>query len=208
MDTQVSDGVIRILIADGYLIDREGLKSILAGVRHVEVVGEAAFAQQAVSLAGELRPNVVLMGLVWYGDETAGIEATHQITTNNGSKVLVVTSYPQFIREAREAGATAAIGKGFSKEDLVNLIRQVYRTEKFVAVLDDAKTFGLPEELTPREQEVLKLLVQGNNVRQIGQLLSIAPSTVKNHVQSIYGKMHVQNRAEVVHKAMTLGLAS
>lgn len=205
--------VIRVLIADDTLIAREGLKSILEGVRGIEVVGEASSAQEAVQQAMERRPDVVLMDLIWHGDDTAGVEATRQIARSAPEcKVLVVTVYPQLISKAREAGATAAIEKGFSKDDLVNLIRHVHRTQQFTVARfgdDVANTLGLPpqEALTPREEQVLQLLVEGNAVREIARDLGIAPSTVKNHVQSIYGKLQVSNRAEAVRKAMRAGIA-
>jgi DNA-binding NarL/FixJ family response regulator len=209
----MSTEVINVLIADDTLIAREGLKSILEGVRGIQVIGEASSAQEAVQMAMELNPHVVLMDLIWHGDDTAGVEATRQIVRNVAdSKVLVVTVYPQLISKAREAGATAAIEKGFSKDDLVNLIRHVHRTQQFTVARfgdDVANTIGLPpqEALTPREEQVLQLLVEGNAVREIARDLGIAPSTVKNHVQSIYGKLQVSNRAEAVRKAMRAGIA-
>lgn len=205
--------VISVLIADDTLIAREGLKSILEGVRGLQVIAEASSAQEAVQLAQERKPDVVLMDLLWHGDDTAGVEATRQITRSLPEcKVLLVTVYPQLIAKAREAGATAAIEKGFSKDDLVNLIKHVHRTQQFTVARfgdDVANAIGLPpqEELTPREQQVLQLLVEGKAVRQIALGLGIAPSTVKNHVQSIYGKLQVSNRAEAVRKAMRAGIA-
>lgn len=208
----MASDVIRVLIADDTLIAREGLKSILEGARGLQVIGEASSAQEAVQLAQEQKPDIVLMDLLWHGDDTAGVEATRQITQfAPDCKVLVITVFQHLISKAREAGATAALEKGFSKDDLINLIRHVHRTRQFtVARFGDnvANTIGLPpmESLTPREEEVLQLLVQGRAVRQIALELGIAPSTVKNHVQSIYGKLQVSNRAEAVHKAMRAGI--
>lgn len=207
-----SNDTITVLIADDTLIAREGLKSILEGVRGLQVIGEASSAQEAVQLAQERRPDVVLMDLLWHGDDTAGVEATRQITQSVPEcKVLLVTVYPQLIAKAREAGATAAIEKGFSKDDLISLIRHVHRTQQFTVTRfgdDLANSIGLPpqEALTPREEQVLQLLVEGRSVRQIALDLGIAPSTVKNHVQSIYGKLQVSNRAEAVRKAMRAGI--
>lgn len=209
----MASDVISVLIADDTLIAREGLKSILEGVRGLQVIGEASSAQEAVQMAVERKPHVVLMDLIWHGDDTAGVEATRQIVRALPEcKVLVVTVYPQLISKAREAGATAAIEKGFSKDDLINLIRHVHRSQQFTVARfgdDLAYTIGLPpqEALTPREEQVLQLLVEGNAVREIAHVLGIAPSTVKNHVQSIYGKLQVSNRAEAVRKAMRAGIA-
>ena len=203
---------ITLLIADDTLIAREGLKSILEGVRGIHIIGEASSAQEAVQLAQERKPDVVLMDLLWHGDDTAGVEATRQISNAvPNTKVLVVTVYPQLIAKAREAGATAAIEKGFSKDDLISLIRHVHRTQQFTVTRfgeDVASAIGLPpqEALTPREEQVLQLLVEGRAVRQIALELGIAPSTVKNHVQSIYGKLQVSNRAEAVRKSMRAGI--
>ncbi len=208
----MGNDVITVLIADDTLIAREGLKTILEGVRGLQVIGEASSAQEAVQLAQERRPDVVLMDLLWHGDDTAGVEATRQIAhLLPDCKVLVITVFQHLIAKAREAGATAALEKGFSKEDLVNLIRHVHRTQQFTVARfgdDVANTLGLPpqEALTPREEQVLQLLVDGKAVRQIALELGIAPSTVKNHVQSIYGKLQVSNRAEAVHKAMLAGI--
>lgn len=208
----MANEVITVLIADDTLIAREGLKSILEGVRGIQVIGEASSAQEAVQLAQERKPNIVLMDLLWHGDETAGAEATRQISRSvPETKVLLVTVYPQLIAKARESGATAALEKGFSKDDLVNLIRHVHRTQQFTVARfgeDVANTIGMPpqEALTPREEQVLQLLVEGKAVREIALELGIAPSTVKNHVQSIYGKLQVSNRAEAVRKAMRAGI--
>ena len=94
----------------------------------------------------------------------------------------------------------------------MNLIRHAYRSQEFTVARfgdDVANTIGLPlqEALTTREEQVLQLLVEGRAVRQIAVDLGIAPSTVKNHVQSIYGKLQVSNRAEAVRKAMRAGIA-
>jgi DNA-binding NarL/FixJ family response regulator len=203
---------ITVMIADDTLIAREGLKSILDGVHGIQVVATASSAQEAVQAARDLRPNVVLLDLRWHGDDTAGVEATRQIAHHTPEcKVLVVTVFPELISQAREAGATAAIEKGFSKDDLISLIRNVHRTPQFTVPRygdDGGDHSGLPaqEMLTPREEQVLQLLVEGRAVRQIAQELHIAPSTVKNHVQSIYGKLQVSNRAEAVRKAMRAGI--
>ncbi len=208
----MGNDTITVLIAEDTLMGREGLKSILEGVRDIRVIGEATSAQEAVQMAQERQPNVVLMDLLWYGDEKAGSDATRQITrTVPGCKVLVITGYRHLIPQAREAGATAAIEKAFSKDELINHIRNVYRTQAFVAARpgeDLVSGNGLPpqEALTPREEQVLQLVVEGKGVRQIAIDLGIAPSTVKNHVQSIYGKLQVSNRAEAVRKAMRAGI--
>jgi len=121
---------IRVLIADDDLVYREGLKNVLKSVEDIEIVGEASTAQQTIQMTCKIEPDVVLMDLRWFGDDSAGITAVAQIKQKRPkTKVVAITVYRHLIAEARKAGADAAITKGFSISDLINIIRPVHELE-------------------------------------------------------------------------------
>lgn len=188
--------MIRVLIADDTLIAREGWKRILETVEEIEVIGEVTTAQETPSKVRELQPDVLLMDLKWFDDESAGAAAIAQIERESPqTKVVAITAYPELIADARRAGAEAALSKGFSKSELVDVIRAVHELESFPVPTREVK---VAEELSDREKEVLALISEGLTDKQIADRLIIAESTAKNHVANILSKLGAANRTQAV----------
>ena len=196
--------MIGVLTADDTLIAREGWKKILETVDDIEVIGEATSAQGTPIEVLEAQPDVLLMDLKWYEDETAGAAAIAEIKRESPqTKVVAITAYPNLISEARRAGAEAALPKGFSKSELVNTIRVVYELESFPP---PASEIGPAEELSEREKQVLSLIAQGLTDKGIASRLTIAESTAKNHVANILGKLDAANRTQAVAIGFQIGI--
>lgn len=197
---------IRVLLADDTLIAREGLKIILETAADIQVIDEVNHAQQTLNKVKELSPDVLLMDLKWFGDDTAGWTAIKEVKAYNPQiKVIALTAYENLIRDARLAGADAALTKTFSREDLLNLIRElVTRQENFPVVKHEV--FHQIEELTAREREVLKLVAAGSSDKEIALELGIATATAKNHVKKILEKFGVRNRIQAANLARERGL--
>jgi len=198
----VRRGRIKVLLADDTLIAREGWKAVLKTAGDIEVVGEADSAHETVRKVLEQAPDVVLMDLKWHGDPTAGWSAIKEIKASRPEvKVIAITAYEDLIADARRAGADAALLKTFSREQLLRLIRELAARERSFPAPEPRQS--LLDLLTPREMEVLKLLAEGCTDREIAHALTIAESTVKNHVSNILSKLGVKNRtqaARIVHE--------
>jgi DNA-binding NarL/FixJ family response regulator len=200
---------IRIVIADDFEITREGLNRILAAQKDIEIVGEGATIHEAVRKVHELRPDILIVDLKWFGDEEAGVGAIQRLVGEvPETKVIALTVYPHLIERAKNAGAVAALTKDVPKRRLVDEIRSVFSLPPPPLPSPEGAQPPevLVEPLTEREQEVLVLLAEGKTDRQIAQALGIAESTAKNHVSSILGKLGVPNRAGAVAAGYRLGL--
>jgi DNA-binding NarL/FixJ family response regulator len=197
-------GKITVILADDTLIAREGWKKILETSEEIKVIGEAKTASQATKIAAELKPQVILMDLLWFGDDTAGWRAIKEIKMASPEiKVIAVTAYERLIRDARLAGADSALEKTFTREQLLNEIR-----EQSSRPNDISSNFltPQPEIITDRERQVLKLMGEGHSDKEIAQLLGIAQTTAKNHVKRILEKLNAKNRVQAVSVARTIGL--
>jgi DNA-binding NarL/FixJ family response regulator len=118
---------IKVLLADDTLIAREGWKKILEPLEDVEIVGEATAAQETLAKVKDFQPDVVLMDLMWFEDETAGAAAIARIKQESPqTRVIAITAYRRLIAGARRAGAEAALPKGFSKSELVGHLLRAY----------------------------------------------------------------------------------
>lgn len=205
---------IRILIAEDQRIVREGLIALLEDEEVVEIVGEAANGQEAVTLFDQLHPDVVLMDLQM--PIMDGPEATRQIRERHpDARVLVLTTYAtdEYIFKALRAGAQGYLLKDTSTDELLSAITAVHqgRTQlapDVAARLVVGVSSGGPEPLTPREREVLMLMGQGRSNSEIAAALSIAPRTAKVHVQNILSKLGATNRTEAVSIAVRQKLIS
>jgi two-component system, NarL family, response regulator len=205
---------IRILIAEDQRIVREGLIALLEDEPEVAIVGEAANGQEALALFVQLQPDIVLMDLQM--PLIDGPEATRRIREQApDARILVLTTYAtdEFIFKALRAGARGYLLKDASADELLAAIRAVAQgrtllapavAERLVAGVSDQA----PEPLTPRELEVLTLLGQGRSNSEIAHALTIAPRTVKVHVQNILGKLGAGNRTEAVSIAVRQQLIS
>ncbi|MFZ3467748.1 response regulator [Streptomyces sp. 4.24] len=214
---------IRVLIVDDQPLVRRGLSLILAPDPSFEVVGEAENGAQAVTLAGQLRPDVVVMDIRM--PVLDGVAATGEITaTVPGCRVLALSTFDmdEYVVGALRAGAYGFLPKDSSPEELSAAIHTVHAGEAVVAprlLMGLISTYvraprgALPEltgldGLTPREVEVWRLLATGLDNTGIARALDISPSTVKNHITSIFDKLSVRDRAQAVIAAYESGLVT
>jgi len=210
---------IRVLIVDDQAIVRKGICALLAEVEYIQVVGEAGDGQEAVTLAKDLNPDVVLMDLVMPGVD--GIEAIRRITDRQeGARILVLTSFASDdkVFPAIKAGALGYLLKDSEPADLLQAIQQVHRGEPSLhpiiarKVLQEmqhpSKRLPTPAPLTDRELQVLRLLSKGLSNREIAERLSITEATVRSHVSNTLGKLHLANRVQATLYALQEGLTS
>jgi NarL family two-component system response regulator LiaR len=206
---------IRILLVDDHTVVRKGLRSFLKYDPELEVVGEAADGAQALSLARELSPDVVLMDLLMPGMD--GIQATAAIRRElPETEVLALTSVLEdaSVVGAVRAGAIGYLLKDTQAEALCQAIKaaaagQVQLTPKAAARLMQAISAPQsPEALTERETEVLRLMAQGQSNKQIARNLNNTEKTIKTHVSRILSKLGVQSRTQATLYAIRTGLVS
>jgi DNA-binding NarL/FixJ family response regulator len=196
---------ISVLIADDHVHERMGLRQLMSLVEGIEVIAEAASAQEAVQIAVARRPDVVLMDLRWYGDNTAGISAIHRIKAEAPEvRILAATDFPdELIEPARKAGADVAVGKDYlvSPQAVEARIR-----DAIASPFMPPPSETMLEPLTERELEVLRLIAQGKTNLQVAHHLQLAEGTVKKHVASIQGKFGVESRSGTVAAAYERGI--
>jgi DNA-binding NarL/FixJ family response regulator len=214
---------IRVLVADDQQVVREGLGLILDTMDGVDVVGFAANGEEAVAMARHQVPDVVLMDLRM--PVVDGVEATRQIrATVNGTQVLILTTYAddESIFPALRAGALGYLTKDASAEEIGRAITSVAEgathldptvQHRLVAsILDDQSSRGdgsreLPDALTPRELDVLRLIAAGLSNSEIADSLFVGRATVKTHVNHIFEKTGSRDRVQAVRYAFEHGLA-
>ena len=207
--------VIRVLIADDHSVVREGLRMFLGRDPELIVVGEAADGLEAVRLARELRPDVVLMDLLMPAMD--GIAATSAIRNDlPETEVIALTSVLESAQVvgAVRAGAIGYLLKDTQAPELRRAIKdaaagQVQLSPQAAAYLmREVRVPATTEALTEREMEVLHLLVQGQSNKEIAKNLQVVEDTVKTHVRHILAKLGVQSRTQAVLCAIRLGLVS
>jgi two-component system NarL family response regulator len=200
---------IRILVVDDHPVVREGLRAILERQPDLAVVAEAASGEEALARFREHRPDVTLMDLRLRG--TGGVEATARICAEfPGSRVLVLTTYDgdEEIYQALRAGALGYVLKGVPREELLSAIRAVHRgSYRISPEAAERLAERVPgRELTPRELDVVRLVVQGRSNKEIASALAVTEGTVKGYLHQIFGKMGVGDRTEVATQAIKRGI--
>jgi len=203
--------LVRVLLADDHPLFRRGVREAL-DPGEVEVVGEAANGKEAVELARELKPEVVLMDLSM--PVLGGLEATavlHKEMPQLGILILTVSEKEADLAQALKFGARGYILKNAGPQELLEAVQKVARGEVCISPVMAAKLLAeFPREeepkLTEREGEVLRLVARGATNKQIAEELFIAENTVKVHLRNILEKLHLKNRAEAAAYAVRTGL--
>ena len=206
---------IRILLADDHTLLRNGISAILEDEPDMVVVGEADNGREAVRLADQLKPNVVLIDIAM--PLLNGLEATRQIKHEHPEiSVLVLTMYDneEYFRKMLEVGASGYIIKRAAATELVSAIRAVYNGE---AVLSPAITRLLledylnhdshtekddPSALSSREREVLQLIAEGKTSREIAEILNLSVKTVQSHRTNLMQKLDLHDRGDLIKYAI------
>lgn len=201
-----STNTIRIALVDDHAMVRSGLRMFLMAFDDFELVGEASNGIDAVKIAAQLKPDVVLMDLIMPGMD--GINATREILKKNpGTRIIALTSFtdPQLIRDALEAGVSGYLFKSASAVELASAIRSVHAgnsilspevTQALIHLTVDNTPMKI--DLTPREIDVLTLMASGKTNAEISELLTLSLSTVKFHVSNILSKLDVRSRSEAI----------
>lgn len=200
---------IRILMVDDHLVVRMGLRSMIDSQEDMVVVGEAANGNETIQAFRKLLPDIVLMDLRM--PNLGGVDATATICREfPAARVIVLTTYDgdENIYRALQAGARAYLLKDVPREEFLGAIRSVHTGEYCMAPAVAARLARrIPAcELSTREVDVLRLIVEGSSNKEIGSALSITESTVKNHVNSILGKLKVKDRTQAVTTALRRGI--
>ncbi len=209
---------ITLLLTDDHKIVREGTRQLLEKSADFQIVGEAADGAEAVRLAGELRPDVVIMDVRL--PVLSGMEATRQITSRYPEvKVLVLSAYDGdgYVFPLLEAGASGYLLKTASGAELADAIRSIHSNGAVLSPRILAKVVGhlssrqeyrgaaANERLTGREMDVLRASASGQSNREIGEALSISPQTVQVHLRNIFGKLSVNSRSAAIAYAISHG---
>jgi DNA-binding NarL/FixJ family response regulator len=210
---------VRVMVADDHPVFRDGLASLLDPLEGIEVVARAADGAEAVALAAEHGPDVIVMDVQM--PELNGIEATRQIVAAQpGVGILVVTMGEDdgTVLSALRAGARGYLRKGAEQDEIVQAIRTVHAggvvfgaslAARIAEILAPANRPERPfPELTERETEILDRIAAGRNNGQIASELYLSPKTIRNNVTSILAKLQATDRAEVIIRARDAGLGT
>lgn len=216
--------VTTVLLVDDHAMLRDGLRSILQMEPDIQVVGEAADGESAVRLAETFKPSVILMDLNLPGID--GIEATRRVRlASPDSTVIILTMHDakEFLFSAIQEGAAGYLLKSLPSSDVVRAVRSAARGESLLhpamarKLMDGYASLsrggngskdagGRENELTPRENDVLGLLVQGASNREIAQTLFLSDKTIKQHVTKILRKLGVRSRSQAIIHAVKTGM--
>jgi two-component system, NarL family, response regulator NreC len=207
---------IRVLLTDDHTLFRQGMKTLLTAESDIEVVGEASNGGEAVSRAAELRPDVILLDISMPG--LSSFQAIRQIRKERPeTRILLLTMYDDedYLAEGMEAGASGYLLKDNPSEHLLLAIREVHRGGSYLSprmlshLVDDFRSRvrgGQPiprfDSLTPREKEILKLLAEGNSVKEIACELDLSLKTVETHKFNLMRKLDIHNKAQLVQYAI------
>lgn len=211
---------IEILIADDHPFFRRGIRSLLSTLEGLTIVGEAASGEEAIQMAAELEPDLILMDLNMPG--LGGVRATQAITARSphiGILVLTMSDDDESVWGAMRAGARGYVLKEIDQDGLVEAIRIVAsggaifspkiatRLMHFFATPQPAGGSEAFPELTEREREVLRLIAQGLTNQQIADRIFLSQKTVRNYISNIFSKLQVTDRARAIILAREAGLS-
>lgn len=208
--------MIRVMVVDDHRLVRVALTAMLADARGIEVVGQAESGEEALALARELGPNVVLMDLRMPG--IGGLEATRRLLrVDPGLRVLVVTACTEdpFPAQSIKAGAAGFLTKGASRDELVGAIRKVFLGQRcmshhvaqHLALKSFDETAGCPfDQLSNREMQIAMMVVDCHKVQKISNELHLSPKTVNSYRYRIFDKLNVRSDVELALLAARHGM--
>ncbi|HKS72004.1 MAG TPA: response regulator transcription factor [Terriglobales bacterium] len=208
---------IKCIVVDDHTLFRDGLRRLLEGESDFQVVGEARDAVEALEKVRSLHPDVVLMDIGMPG--MSSFEAARLVEKNcPGTRIIFLTMYEdeEYLLQCLEVGAAGYILKDAPAPKLINAVREVYRGKKYISsqvmekLVEDfhARPRGKQTRvsrvstLTPREREVIKMIAEGNSVREIANLLGLSVKTVEAHKFNLMRKLGIHNKAQLVTYAI------
>lgn len=208
---------IRILIADDHAVVRSGLKTLLAASEDIEIVGEAENGVETLSLAASLKPEMVLLDISMPPEN--GVQTAKQLKEANPAIIVLFLTMHEdetLLHEALRAGAAGYLIKRADESEILQAIHAASRGDLYVhpamtrallhqAVVMEERRSSSTDALTPREVDVLRLLVRGNTNRQIATLLGLSIRTVENHRANLMGKLGLSSRVELMNYAEERG---
>ena len=206
---------MRVLIADDHGIVRSGIRLLLERQPDIEVIGEAADGAEAREMAVRERPDLAILDVKM--PKLTGLQATREIKRQAPEVAVLILSMhddERYLFEALKAGASGYVLKAQADSDLLDAVRAVERGEPFLtpeaqrALIHDVLGEGSPrdEELTPREQEVVKLVAEAHTNKEIAAILHLSEKTVENHRSNAMRKLGMRDRVELVRYAIRKGL--
>ena len=211
---------ITVLLADDHRILREGVRSLLEKAQDIEVVGEASEGGEAVAKAQALSPDIVLMDITMPGMN--GLEATRQIKAlRPNTRVLILSMHEsnQYISQFLRSGASGYVLKDTAASELVGAIRAVFQgdaflypsiarrlLEEYLLKVQSGEETESYDGLTGREREILRMIAEGRNNKEIADVLSLSIRTVQAHRANLMAKLHMHDRTELVRYAIRKGL--
>ena len=211
---------MKVLIADDHAIVREGLKQLVNSQRDMEVIGEAEDGRQALEKAKSLRPDVTLLDIAMPG--LSGLEAVHLMKEAVPDTQIVVLSMHKkeaYVHQAFTSGALAYVLKASPSSDVLEAIRTAHRGEYFLSSKIRAEVIGRYLEsrkekpavrgydlLSEREQQVFRLMVEGNSTNQIADVLCVSPKTVEKHRGNVMNKLGIHDLVALVKYAIKIGI--
>jgi two-component system response regulator NreC len=211
---------MKVLIADDHAIVREGLKQLVNSQRDMEVIGEAEDGRQALEKAKSLRPDVTLLDIAM--PSLSGLEAVRLIkeaVTDTQIVVLSMHKKEAYVHQAFASGALAYVLKASPSSDVLEAIRAAFRGEYFLSSKIRAEVIGKYLEsrkekpavrgydlLSEREQQVFRLMVEGNSTSQIADVLCVSPKTVEKHRGNVMNKLGIHDLVALVKYAIKIGI--
>jgi DNA-binding NarL/FixJ family response regulator len=206
---------IKVLLVDDHAVVREGYRRLLERDGDIEVISEAADAREALQRFAELAPQVVVMDIALPG--VSGIEAMRDMLERDAdTRVLIFSMYEDaiFARRALQAGAYGYVTKASAPHVLVEAVMSVARGRRYLsaevaqelALRNNVADASSADALSPREFEVLRLLVQGRAIKDIAETLGLTPKTVSNHQSAIKQKLGAESAIQLLRAAARLGL--
>lgn len=211
---------IRVLIADDHAVVRSGLRQLMGDQPDLEVVGEAGDGREALEKVKSLKPNVIVLDIAMPG--VSGLEAAGLIKEAVPScQIVVLTMHGKenFVRQVLSSGALAYVLKASPVQDVLAAVRAVHRGEYFLSSKIEAEVVGAYLDhrreapavrgydlLSEREQQIFRLVAEGNSTNQIAEVLCVSPKTVEKHRTNIMKKLGLKDRLDVVKYAVRIGI--